>query len=205
MIRLIRPTTVRIAVIVVVLTLGAYLGSFGARNPGVVSVALTNTQGSGPIGSTSAPSGGSSSKSSHGGGPPASSSSSASSKSSSGTSTSGAGSSSSSGSAPSHGQLLSTSQFGPISYQIYPSRSSSAVQAAEDGFTIHVAPTSGGMLLISIKSQFPGGPSLQQKALGTDHVYWVEANYGDDAPGQDGNLGDEGVLLTDAQGYIVNK
>lgn len=92
-----------------------------------------------------------------------------------------------------------------MAYEIYPSMSSSALQGAEDGFSIHVAPTSGGMLLISIKSQFPGGPSLQQKALGTDHVYWVEANYGDDAPGQDGNLGDEGVLLTDAQGYIVNK
>ncbi|MGD0321783.1 MAG: hypothetical protein ABSC00_09325 [Acidimicrobiales bacterium] len=37
----------------------------------------------------------------------------------------------------------------------------------------------------------------------TDHVYFIEASFGDDSGNSEYNYGDDGVVVTDASGRIV--
>lgn len=86
---------------------------------------------------------------------------------------------------------------------MFPAKPSQQALVAEAGFSIKVQPSTGGKDTISIQSQFSGGPSVTKAFLATDKVYWIEASFGDDAQGEDVNLGDDGWLLTNAQGYIT--
>ena len=99
---------------------------------------------------------------------------------------------------------LSATQIWPFAYEIYPSASSQLTQA-DAGFQISVQPASATQRKVVVKSQLGGNTALQQNFLASDRAYWIETSYGDDAPGQDANLGDDGFVLTDAQGYITQK
>ncbi len=114
--------------------------------------------------------------------------------------------SSSSGTAakPSHGPQLSATQIASFTYEIYPSPASQ-LSLADAGFQITVHQVSSSEKKVVITSQLGGGTALQQNFLASDHAYWIETSYGDDGPGQDANLGDDGFVLTDAQGYITQK
>lgn len=103
----------------------------------------------------------------------------------------------------SHGPLLSSTQIAPFTYEVYPAPATQLSQA-QAGFQIAVQPVSTSEKKVVIKNQ-SGGTALQQNFLASDHAYWIETSYSDDAPGQDANFGDDGFLLTDAQGYITQK
>lgn len=212
--RLPSPSTLRVTVLVVILALGGFLASIGARHPGIVAVSLTGSQGSAGAGSVPSGSGstgtggsaaGSSGTSQTSGSNGASGSSGSSSSGSSGSSSSGSSGSSSSGSSSATKTLLSSQSYAPYTYEVYPAKPSQQALIAETGFNIKVHPSAGGTDTISIQSQFSGGPSVTKSFLATDKVYWFEASFGDDAQGADVNLGDDGWLLTNAQGYITTK
>ncbi len=86
---------------------------------------------------------------------------------------------------------------------MYPSPGSQLAQA-ESGFTVTIQSGQGGGKTLSVANS-SGGSLLKRSFVSTDHVYWVETSYGDDAPGQDANYGDDAYILTDAQGYITQK
>ncbi len=102
------------------------------------------------------------------------------------------------------GTKLSATQIWPFTYEVYPSASSQLTQA-DAGFQISVHPASASERKVVIRSQLGGSTALQQNFQASDRAYWIETSYGDDAPGQDANLGDDGFVLTDAQGYITQK
>ena len=103
-----------------------------------------------------------------------------------------------------HGTLLSGTQIAPFTYEIYPAAAAPLSQA-EAGFTIAVHAATPGQKKVVITNQIGGVTALAQTFRSTDRAYWIETNYGDDGPGQDANLGDDGFILTDAQGYITQK
>lgn len=207
-ITLLRPTTLRLGLLVVFLAAGAYLGSLGLRHPGLIPAALASSQGASATGSaataTQSPSSGSA-QTSTGTSSTSSGSSTTPSSSSTSTSSSSSSTSSSSASSSSRGPLLSSTPYAAYAYEVYPATPSGQAITAEDGFSVTVHRASGSTVLLDVQSQFSGGPSLKKQVLATDRVYWVETSYGDDAPGQDANLGDDGVVLTDAHGYITQK
>ncbi len=190
------PTAPRLVTLALVLAVGAALGVHGLNAPKIPGVSLsggTTAAGGSPAASSAAASSqtqGSSSAS----------------QSSSGNSQNTSGSSGSAASSPapaSKGPLLSSTQFAPFTYEIYPTAASQA-GLAEDGFSITVKPgQSGGKTLVV--GAAAGGTLATKSFLNTDRVYWIETSYGDDAPGQDANYGDDGYILTDAQGYITQK
>jgi hypothetical protein len=68
------------------------------------------------------------------------------------------------------------------------------------GLTISVRRSGAGL---SVRAGVSGQPGSTHAYPGGARVYVVEASLGDEAGNSDYNLGDDGVLVTDAQGRIV--
>ena len=68
------------------------------------------------------------------------------------------------------------------------------------GLSISVHRTGSG---ISVKAGVSGQPAAAHVYAGGARVYVVEASMGDEGGHSDYNLGDDGVVVTDAQGRIV--
>lgn len=110
------------------------------------------------------------------------------------------GPSASSGSAKT-GPLLSAQPFASYSFQVWPGQPSNAAKLAMTGLTIRVQPASGG---VSVTARVNGQPAAAPKFYQSGaRVYIVEASLGDDAGSSDYNLGDDGLIVTDAQGRIL--
>jgi hypothetical protein len=69
------------------------------------------------------------------------------------------------------------------------------------GLSISVQRTGSGG--ISVKAGVSGHPGAPHAYPGGARVYVVEASMGDESGSSDYNLGDDGVVVTDAQGRIV--
>lgn len=103
--------------------------------------------------------------------------------------------------ASSRGPLLSSQSFAQYAYAIWPGKPSPAAQAAQAGLTIVVRSQRAGLsVLAGVNGQQQGAPHYYP--LGA-HVYVIEASLGDDSGNTDYNLGDDGIIVTDAQGRIV--
>jgi len=110
--------------------------------------------------------------------------------------TGGAGSS-----ASSPGPLLSSEPYAQYAFQIWPGTPTAAGKAALTGLSITVRSQAGGLLVTAgANGQPAGSPHLYR---GGTRVYVVEASMGDDSGASDYNLGDDGLVVTDAQGRIV--
>ncbi len=48
-----------------------------------------------------------------------------------------------------------------------------------------------------------GQPPTTKSYPATDRIYFIEANFGDDSSGTEYNLGDDGLIATNASGHIV--
>jgi hypothetical protein len=46
-------------------------------------------------------------------------------------------------------------------------------------------------------------PPVTKSYAASDRIYFVEANLGDDSANSDYNFGDDGVVVTDASGHVV--
>ena len=99
------------------------------------------------------------------------------------------------------GPMLSSQSFAPYSYRVWPGAPSSAARAAETGLSISVHQRGSGISVTAgVNGQSPAAPHFYR--LGA-RVYVVEASLGDDSGNSDYNLGDDGLVVTDAQGRIV--
>lgn len=99
------------------------------------------------------------------------------------------------------GPLLRSQSYASSSFLVWPGAPSTAAKTAMTGLSISVRRTGSGILVRA-------GVSGQQQAAahlysGGARVYVVEASLGDDAGNSDYNLGDDGVVVTDAHGRIL--
>lgn len=101
---------------------------------------------------------------------------------------------------PSEGPLLSSQSFASYSFRVWPGAPSAAAKSAMTGLSISVSRTVSG---ISVTAGVSGHPGTAHAYPGGAQVYVVEASMGDEAGNADYNLGDDGVVVTDAQGRIV--
>ena len=99
------------------------------------------------------------------------------------------------------GPLLRSEPFASYAYQVWPGSPGPAAKEAMTGLTISVSRQSGG---IAVKAGVNGqsAPATHSYPHGA-RVYVVEAALGDDSGSSDYNLGDDGLVVTDAQGRIV--
>lgn len=101
------------------------------------------------------------------------------------------------------GPLLSSTQYASAAYQVYPGQESSQARLATAGFDVHVTPASGGTITVSVSATGSTQGAQTSTYPATDHVYFIEASFGDDSGNSEYNNGDDGVVVTDASGRIV--
>ena len=99
------------------------------------------------------------------------------------------------------GPLLSAESYAQYSFRVWPGTPSSAAQAALTGLTVKVTRRGSGIMVTAGVIGQAANPA-QFYAHGA-FVYVVEASLGDDSGNSDYSLGDDGLVVTDAQGRIV--
>jgi hypothetical protein len=103
--------------------------------------------------------------------------------------------------ASSLGPLLSSEPYAQYAFQVWPGTPNAAAKAALTGLTVTVHSQAGGLLVTAgVTGQLASAPHLYRGGV---RVYIVEASMGDDSGSSDYNLGDDGLVVTDAQGRIV--
>ncbi len=99
------------------------------------------------------------------------------------------------------GPLLRSESFAPYAYLVWPGPPNAAAKAAMTGLSIAVRRTASG---ISVRASVASQPQAAARSYEAGaRVYVVEASMGDEAGNSDYNLGDDGVVVTDAQGRIL--
>ena len=99
------------------------------------------------------------------------------------------------------GPLLSSTQYAPYAFEIYPGVLTAQARVATTGFHVNVS-TGPTMITVHVSVGGSSGGQSSSYALG-DRVYFVETSLGDDSGSSDYNLGDDGILVTDHDGRIV--
>ncbi len=100
------------------------------------------------------------------------------------------------------GPLLSSTSYASYTYQLYPGAASTAAQMALSGFT-YTARKAGGSVNFTLFVSGGSQPPIKKSYPITDHIYFVEANLGDDSGSAEYNYGDDGLIATDATGHVV--
>ncbi len=91
--------------------------------------------------------------------------------------------------------------FAPYAFQIYPGSLSAQARQALAGLRVTIRPHGAE---ISVTTAVNGGPTSKPHSYPAgDRVYIVESALGDDSGDTDYNLGDDGLVVTDAQGRLV--
>jgi hypothetical protein len=99
------------------------------------------------------------------------------------------------------GPLLSSQSYAKYAFQVWPGPLSPAAQAAQTGLTITVRRHGSGL---EVSAGVSGQPaSAPQWYAAGARVYVIEASLGDDSGTSDYSLGDDGIVVTDAHGRIV--
>lgn len=100
-----------------------------------------------------------------------------------------------------HRPLLSKQPYASVAYQVWPGSPGAAAKAALTGLSISVK-QQGSVLLVT--ANVNGQPTQPARSYaGGARVYVVEASLGDDSNNTDYNLGDDALVVTDANGGIV--
>lgn len=100
------------------------------------------------------------------------------------------------------GPLLSSTPYAAYSYQIYPGTPSASARQAMAGFSFS-ARLVGNSVDFTLYVSGGGQPPVSNTYPASDHIYFVEANLGDDSGSAEYNFGDDGVVVTDASGHVV--
>jgi hypothetical protein len=104
-------------------------------------------------------------------------------------------------SAPAPGPKLNSEPYASAAYQIWPGPVSGTASQALTGLAISVHQQSGGLAVTAAaRGQGPATSHLYPSGV---RVYVVEASMGDDSGNLDYSLGDDGLVVTDAQGRII--
>ncbi|NYD42959.1 hypothetical protein [Nocardioides panaciterrulae] len=98
------------------------------------------------------------------------------------------------------GPLLASQSFASYAYRVWPGAPSAAARTAMTGLSISVSRAGSGL---SVRAGVSGQPGTAHAYPGGARVYVVEASMGDEAGSSDYNLGDDGVVVTDAHGRIL--
>jgi hypothetical protein len=100
-----------------------------------------------------------------------------------------------------HGPLLSSEPYAREAYQVWPGTRSAAARLALTGLKISVRRQGSGLSVTAgVIGQASPAPHLYP--LGA-RVYVVEASLGDDSGNTDYSLGDDGLVVTSAQGSVI--
>jgi hypothetical protein len=103
--------------------------------------------------------------------------------------------------APAPGPKLSSEPYASVAYQIWPGPVSSAASQALTGLAVSVHQRASGLAVTAAaRGQ---GPATSHLYSGGVRVYVIEASLGDDSGNLDYSLGDDGLVVTNAQGRIV--
>jgi len=100
------------------------------------------------------------------------------------------------------GPQLSSTPYASYAYQIYPGPETSQAQLATAGFAVKVSP-SLGHITISARADASSGPPQVTTYPSGDRVYFIEASFGDDSGNADYSYGDDGLVVTNSKGQIV--
>ena len=99
------------------------------------------------------------------------------------------------------GPMLASEPYAQYAFQVWPGAPSAAARAALTGLSVTVHSEAGGLSVsASVNGQSAGAPHVYRNGV---RVYIVEASMGDDSGSSDYNLGDDGLVVTDAQGRIL--
>lgn len=99
------------------------------------------------------------------------------------------------------GPMLSSEPFASYAFLVWPGTPSTAAQQAETGLKISVSRLKDG---ISVTAGANGQPAQAAHTyVNGAKVYVVESSLGDDSGGSDYNLGDDGLVVTNVQGRII--
>jgi hypothetical protein len=99
------------------------------------------------------------------------------------------------------GPKLSSEPYASFSFQVWPGTLSTAARQAMTGLKITVRKQGSGLLVSAGVAGQPASPP--HLYTGGSRVYVVEASLGDDSGNADYNLGDDGLVVTDAQQRIL--
>jgi hypothetical protein len=99
------------------------------------------------------------------------------------------------------GPLLSSQSFASYAFQVWPGPRSAAAKSALIGLSVSVHRTGSGLSVVAgVAGQPNPAPHFYP---GGARVYVVEASLGDDSGNSDYNLGDDGLVVTDSKGRII--
>lgn len=99
------------------------------------------------------------------------------------------------------GPLLSAQSYAQYSFKVWPGTPGAAAQAALTGLTVKVVRQGSGIMVTAgVAGQPTAAPHFYAHGA---VVYVVEASLGDDSGNSDYSLGDDGLVVTDAQGRIL--
>jgi hypothetical protein len=100
------------------------------------------------------------------------------------------------------GPALSSTQYASYAYLIYPGPVSVSTQQAMAGYSISTK-ASGSNVVVTLATAGSSQAPTQKTYPAADKVYFVEANLGDDSGATELNPGDDGLIVTNPQGRIV--
>jgi hypothetical protein len=99
------------------------------------------------------------------------------------------------------GPKLSSEPYASFAFRVWPGTLGTAARQAMTGLKITVHKQGNGLLVTAGVIGQPASPP--HLYAGGSRVYVVEASLGDDAGNADYNLGDDGLVVTDAQQRIL--
>jgi hypothetical protein len=100
------------------------------------------------------------------------------------------------------GPLLSSTPYASYAFRLYPGPETSQARQATAGFTIHIAPRAG-RIQVSVAASGSTQGAQTSTFPASDRVYFIEATLSDESGGLDYNFGDDGVVVTNAQGHVL--
>ncbi len=103
---------------------------------------------------------------------------------------------------PKLGPLLSSTQYASVAYRVYPGPESAQTKLATSGFNISVK-LSGNNELVSVSVAGSSAAPQTSTFQKGDSVYFIETTLGDDSGNRDYSGGDDGLIVTNSQGRIV--
>jgi uncharacterized membrane protein YphA (DoxX/SURF4 family) len=99
--------------------------------------------------------------------------------------------------------LFDTWRYKSYAFEIYPSSPSGDTQKALSGFALNVQ-DQGDSVLVSLKAQSSRYHDAQYTVAKGNTAYFIETTLRDDPNEQENDLGDDGVVVVDPQGYILH-
>jgi hypothetical protein len=102
--------------------------------------------------------------------------------------------------ATSVGPLLSAQSFAQYSYRVWPGTPNAATRGALTGLSVSVHHQGSGISVAAGVSGHLGSARFYPQGA---RVYVIEASMGDDSGASDYNMGDDGLVVTNAKGRIL--